>query len=58
MSLSKKVSNRPFTFESKILDKICNDNYFKNANILGKWATIQILKGGWQDIDVSDLVIM
>lgn len=50
-----KVKNRPFMFEGKFLNKTCNENYFKNANVMGKWATVQIARGRWQDIDISDL---
>jgi len=53
-----KVKNRPFMFESTFLDKTCNENYFKNANVMGKWATVTIARGRWQDIDVSDLGII
>lgn len=52
-----KVRNRPFMFESKFLDKTCNESYFKIANVMGKWATVTIAKGRWQDIDISDLGI-
>ena len=47
-----KVSGRPFMFESTLLETVVEDNYYKNANIMGKWATKTIANGDWKDIDI------
>jgi len=47
-----KVSGRPFMFESTLLETVVEDNYYKNANIMGKWATKTIATGDWKDIDI------
>ena len=47
-----KVSGRPFMFESNLLETVIGDNYYKNANIMGKWATKTIAEGDWRDIDI------
>lgn len=47
-----KVNGRPFMFESTLLETVVEDNYYKHANIMGKWATKTIAKGDWKDIDI------
>jgi len=47
-----KISGRPFMFESTLLETVVEDNYYKNANIMGKWATKTIANGDWKDIDI------
>ena len=47
-----KVSGRPFMFENTLLETVVEDNYYKNANIMGKWATKTIASGDWKDIDI------
>jgi hypothetical protein len=47
-----KVRNRPFMFETTFLDKKCNENYFAKANVMGKWATVQIARGDWREIQL------
>ena len=47
-----KISGRPFIFESNFLEQFCSDNYYENANIMGKWATKEITKRNWKDIDI------
>lgn len=47
-----RVSGRPFIFESDLLENVCSDNYYSNANIMGKWATKEITKRNWKDIDI------
>lgn len=47
-----KVSGRPFMFENTLLETVIEDNYYKSANIMGKWATKTIATGDWKDIDI------
>jgi hypothetical protein len=47
-----KVSGRPFVFESNLLEQVCPNNYYEDANIMGKWATKEITKRNWKDIDI------
>ena len=47
-----KVSGRPFIFESDLLEQVCPNNYYEDANIMGKWATKEITKRNWKDIDI------
>ena len=47
-----KISGRPFMSESTLIETVIEDNYYKNANIMGKWATKTIANGDWKDIDI------
>jgi len=47
-----KIAGRPFIFEDTLLETVVEDNYYKSANIMGKWATKAIAKGDWKDIDI------
>lgn len=47
-----KINGRPFIFEDSFLETIIKDNYYKHANIMGKWATKTIAEGDWRDIKI------
>jgi hypothetical protein len=47
-----KVRNRPFMFEDTFLEKVCNENYYSVANIMGKWAISTAAKKDWREIQL------
>ena len=47
-----KVRNRPFVFEDTFLEKMCNENYYAVANIMGKWAITHAAKTDWRNLEL------